>query len=120
MSFPMIQFKATNTELSGTLQDLIEQKLVPLEKYIADATDAKCEVEFEKETTHQTGRIYRVEVNLFARGTLHRVEATERSFEEAIDEVRDEIDKSLRRTNKKQDTLTKRGARKLKERLIGS
>ena len=118
MSFPMITFKATNTELAGSLQDLIEQKFKPFEKYIGNATDAKCEVEFERATAHHSGRIYRVEVNLFAQGTLFRSSATAESFEVAIDEVRNAIDKELRRANKKQETLHKRGARKLKSLLL--
>lgn len=116
----MITFKATNTELAGSLQDLIEQKFKSFEKYVGDASDATCEVEFEKETAKQSGPIYRVEVNLFVEGTLYRATSTKESFEQAIDEVRDEIDKEIRRAHKKQDTLLKRGARKIKEQMLSS
>ncbi len=113
--FPTIRFKATNTELDGQLQDLIAQKLEhTLTKYIGNETDLKCEVEFEKLTIKDTGRIYRVEVNFFMGGRMYRAEATENSFEEAIAEVRDEIDKEVRRAKKKQLTLLKRGGRAFK------
>lgn len=114
MTFPMIQFKATNTELEGSLQDLIETKLHTLEKFIGDETDVKCEVEFEKVTTQNSGPIHRVETNLYVAGTLYRAEATEMSFEEAIDEVRNELDKEMRRAGKKQETMVKRGGRAIK------
>ncbi len=113
----MIQFKATNTELEGTLQDLIEQKMQTLEKFLGDDTSVKCEVEFEKVTAQQSGQIHRVEVNLFRNGKLFRAEATEDSFEKAIDEVRDELDKELRRDRKKKETMLKRGGRAIKQML---
>lgn len=117
MSLQMIQFKATNTELTGELQDLLELKFQSLEKYLQGEENVQCNVEFEKETAHQSGKHFRVEANLHINGRMHRAEATELSFEEAIDEVRAELDKELRRSNKKHETLVKRGGRKLKKML---
>jgi ribosomal subunit interface protein len=115
MSFPIIQFKSTSPESDEQLQNLVTQKFESLAKFVGDETDVKCEVEFEKETAHQSGRIYRVEANLFLAGKLHRAEATEMNFEKAIDEVRSELDKLLRRASSKQETMIKRGGRKIKE-----
>lgn len=117
MQFPTIQFKATNTELDQKLTDLVEQKFTSLEKYLGDALDIHCEVEFEKETAHNSGKFFRVESNLTVGGKLFRAEASEESFEKAIDEVRDELDKSLRRTNSKRETLIKKGGKALKDML---
>lgn len=117
MSFPMIQFKATNTDLDGDLQDLVEQKFQSLEKYIGDETDVSCAVEFEKETAHQSGKFFRFEANVLVAGKMYRAEASELSFEEAVDEVRSELDKEMRRSNKKHETLVKRGGRKIKDML---
>jgi len=114
MALPIIQFKATNTELDGELQDLIEHKLQTLERFITTETDLKCEVEFEKLSHHKTGDVYRVEVNFFKDGQLFRAEAAAENFEKAIDEVRSELDKEMRRDHKKKDTLLKRGGRKIK------
>ena len=115
MTLPMIQYKATNTELDEGLQTLMELKFQSLEKYIGDETAVKCEVEFEKETAHQSGKHFRVEVNFSLGGRFYRAEAAENSFEEAIDEVRAELDKLLRRDNKKHDTLVRRGGRAIKK-----
>ncbi len=117
MAFPMIQFKATNTELEGALQDLMEQKMHSLEKFIGGETDTKCQVEFEKVTVQQSGPVHRVEANLYVGGKLYRAEATEMSFEEAIDEVRNELDKEMRRAGKKRETMVKRGGRAIKNML---
>ena len=117
MAFPIINFKATNTQSDVALQDVISQKLASLEKYIGDETDVKCDVEFEKVAPQQSGPIHRVEVNFWVHGKLYRAEATESSFEEAIDEVRDELDKEMRRDNDKRGSLIRRGGRKIKEML---
>jgi ribosomal subunit interface protein len=117
MSFPTIQFKTTNTPADPSLQEHAAAKLATLEKFIAGATDATCQVEFEKVASHQSGTIYRVEANLYANGELYRAEATRDSFMNAIDAVEAELDKELRRQNDKRDTLLKRGGRKIKEML---
>lgn len=119
MTFPTIQFKGTNVGLDPMLQTLVEQKFTTLEKYIGDETDVKCEVEFEKETGnhHNTGNIHRVEVNLFFAGKMYRAEASRDSFQTAIDEVQSDLDRELRKANEKQETLLKKGGRKIKEML---
>ena len=116
MTFPTITFKQTNITVDDHLPDLIEQKLITLEKFIGEAPSL-CEVEFERLTHQQTGDIHRVEVNLTVTGKLYRAEATAESFEAAVDEVRDELDAELRRTREKDNTLLKRGGRKLKSLL---
>lgn len=117
MSFPHIQFKATQVEVDDALKNLVEQKFQSLAKYIGDETDVRCEVEFEKVAPHQNGPVFRVEANLWVAGTLYRAEATEVSFEHAIDEVRAELDKEIRRARSKRDSLLKKGGRRLKEML---
>jgi ribosome-associated translation inhibitor RaiA len=77
MAFPMIQFKATNVDLNPEWQQLVEQKFQSLEKYVGNHTDAKCDVEFDKETGehHNAGKIHRFEANLFLGGKLYRAVA---------------------------------------------
>lgn len=115
MTFPTINYKATATELEESLQKLVDHKFASLDKFIGDETDVKCDVEFEKVTASQSGNVHRVEANLWLHGKLYRAEAVEVSFEAAVDEVRDELDKELRRSRKKRDTILKRGGRRLKE-----
>ena len=118
MTFPTINFKFLHAEeMDRSMVDLLEQKFQSLDKYIGEETDVKCEVEFEKVAPSKNGEIFRVEANLWLHGKLYRAEATEISFEIAIDEVKSELDKELRRTNGKRDSLMKRGGRKIKEML---
>ncbi len=115
MSFPIINFKLTQTEITDNLKNVTENKLRTLEKFIGKAPSI-CDVEFERVTNHhQGGNIHRVEVNLEVNGKLFRSEATSDSFEKALDEVRSELDEELRRARGKEETLLKRGGRRFKE-----
>lgn len=116
MTLPSMKFKFTNTENSDGLQELVSSKFQLLEKHIGEAPSL-CEVEFEKTTHANSGSIYRIEVNLETNGRFFRAESTADSFENAVDEVLNEMDKELRRSNDKKDTMLKKGGRKLKEML---
>jgi ribosomal subunit interface protein len=96
------------------LTDIVEHKLSSLQKFIPANTSASCEVEFEKVSDKQHGRIYRIEVNLTINGALNRAEATEESFEQAIDAVRSELENELRKVKGKHEAIVRRAGRKLK------
>ncbi len=118
MAFPKIAVKATNLELSPGLTTLIDQKLIPLEKYLPQtATDVSCRVEVEKFNEHHSGKYYRVEVNLFASGRVYRAEAQEEQVEKAIDEVRGELKQELMRVLGKKQSLVRRGKQMIKDML---
>lgn len=95
----------------------MEQKFSSLEKHMGSQSDVSCNVEFEKMVAHQTGDIHRVEANVYANGKMFRAEATEQSFEVAIDMVRKELERELSKAHEKRDTLLKRGRRKIKDML---
>lgn len=116
MTFPKIMVKATNVTLSPGLLALIDQKLSVLGKFVPDsATDATCKVEVEKLTEHQSGKIYRVEANLFMFGRTYHAEATEEQVEKAIDVARDELRQELQRVEGKRHSMVRRGARMVKD-----
>lgn len=117
MTFPTINYKYNGIEEAKSLADVVDQKLGSLHKFVGEEAAAVCEVEFEKLGAHQNGRVFRVEVNLSINGTLYRAEATENTFEEAIDKTRDELDQELSRAKDKHGTLGRRAGRALKSLL---
>jgi ribosome-associated translation inhibitor RaiA len=73
-------------------------------------------VELELVTRHhQSGRIYRAELNLKVGGVLFRAEATEERMEDAIERAKEDLKRELRRANNKRQSLMRRGARRVKE-----
>lgn len=115
MTFPKIQFKATNVVMEPKWQMQVEEKFETLAKYLGYHTDSICHVEFERITAHQSGDVCRFEATLFAHGKTFRAEATEHSFENAIDAVKKDLERELSKAHKKHDTLIMRGRRTIKE-----
>ncbi|MCA9355481.1 ribosome-associated translation inhibitor RaiA [Candidatus Kaiserbacteria bacterium] len=120
MTFPTIQYKFNDLNEVRALTDVVEQKLEVLHKYFRGAEPSICDVEFSKSAPHKNGEVHKVEINLVLDGTMYRAEASEASFEKAIDEVRDELDKELRRAKEKQVTLEKQAGREVKEKMISA
>lgn len=118
MTFPSINYKFNGLAEAQALTDIVEQKCAAFEKYLRENSDVLCTVEFQKVAPQHNGQVHRVEANLTIDGTLFRAEATEESFEKAIDEVRDELDKEIRTAKEKQETLLKQGARTVKEQMM--
>lgn len=114
MTFPRISMKTTNITVSPDLEALIEHKFEALGRLLPDRKEALCEIELEKEAEHQSGKIYRAEVNLTVAGKLFRTEATEEQIEHAIDVARGELKRELERAHGKRQSLLKRGGQAIK------
>jgi ribosomal subunit interface protein len=117
MTFPTINYKYNSIEEAKSLAEVVDQKFITLERFVGN-NPATCEVEFEKVAAHQHGRIFRVEANLSIKGELHRAQATEESFERAIDEVRHGLEQDLSRAKDKHHTLDKNNGRAMKEQML--
>lgn len=118
MAFPIITYKYNNLEEAAKLASVVDQKMAALEKYFKDNEAVTCEVEFEKVAPKNNGQINRLEVNLTVNGALYRADAVEGSFEEAIDKVKDELDRELSQAKDKQVTLSRKGGRDAKEQML--
>jgi ribosomal subunit interface protein len=117
MAFKNITFKHTNSDTDSRIHEFVRQKLVSLEKYVADGVEARVEVEFEKVASHKSGPICRVEVNVWVDGSLYRADNTQETFEAAIDVVKDDLDHEMKKAHKKRNSLFRKGSRKIKEML---
>lgn len=112
-----VNFNYNNHSEAQDLTETTEQKLASLKKFIADDQSVICDAEFDKVAANKNGAVFHFSVNLQVDGEMYRADATEESFEAAVDEVRDELDKKLRRTKSKKDSLGKKAGRAMK-RLI--
>ena len=118
MEFPTINYKYNDLKEAMALSDMMDQKMQSLTKFLTEEQSITCDIEFEKVAPQNAGQVYRVEVNLMVEGTLYRADAVENNFETAIDEVRNELDKELRRAKDKQVTLDKSAGRAAKEQML--
>lgn len=113
-----IIIKATNIELSPSIKEYVNEKIGGLDKFLKkfnpELTEARVEVGKITQGQRQ-GDIFRAEVNLNINGRLIRVEETEESLHTAIDLVKDELQREIRRHKDKQETKFIRGARSWKK-----
>jgi len=113
-----IIIKGTNTKLSPSINQYIEEKIGVLEKFLKDVDPEIVEARVEVgKTKHdqRRGEIYRAEVNLKIGGKILRVEKTESSLYAAIDLAKDELSRQVRRDKDKRSAMFIRGARSWKK-----
>ncbi len=119
MTFPTINYKYNDLEEAQALTELVEQKLGTLSKFVSDDGSTTCEVVFSKVAASQNGPVHKFEATIVTSGVTYRADAIEESFEKAIDEVKSELDKEMRRAKEKQTTLDKQAGREAKEQMMG-
>ena len=113
-----IIIKATNTKLSPSVNEYIEEKIGGLDKFLksfdSELIEARVDVGKIKQGQRQ-GEIFRAEVNLNIGGHLIRAEETEDSLMAAIDLVKDRLSREIKRYKDKKMTKFIRGARSWKK-----
>lgn len=99
-----VLLKTTNFELTPALEELAQTKLVqPVQKLLVkpdQKADVLLEIELAKTTKHhQKGLIWRAEAQLNLPGlkSLLRAEAVAESLRAAVDEVKDELLKEIKK-----------------------
>ncbi|MFH1966573.1 MAG: ribosome-associated translation inhibitor RaiA [Patescibacteria group bacterium] len=113
-----IIIKATNTKLSPSISQYIEEKIDGLDRFLGSYNQelVNAKVEVSKVTRDQRhGEIFRAEVNLSIEGRLIRAEETAESLLAAIDLVKDELSREIKRDKNKKTTQFIRGARSWKK-----
>ncbi len=113
-----IIIKATNIKLSPSINQYIEEKIGGLDKFLKSFNSELIEANVEVAKTRQgqrQGEIFRAEVNLSIDGHLIRAEETEDSLIAAIDLVKDDMSREIRKYKNKKMTKFIRGARSWKK-----
>lgn len=120
-----ITIKGTNIKLSDSVYEYIDKKINSLDRFVKnignDAGDGyqptvECWVEVGKTTKHhQSGDIYRAEAQIKVPGSKSiRAESTQWDLHQAIDEVKDELQRQLKKYKGVKSAKYKRGSRKEK------
>lgn len=112
-----ISIKSLHSELAADAKDLVETKLRALEKHIDESAATallECEIEESIAAVRAGGR-YRAEGNLAVGGSVYRAEALSDTLEGAVDKVRDELARELRKARGKNRSFLKRGGQRVKD-----
>lgn len=108
--------KATNITLNDSIREYLGKRLASLEKLI-DFEDPTVFVAVEIGRTtahHQTGDVFRAEITISRGSESFRAAAERADLNTAIDEVRDEMARSLASLKGRKESLAKRGGRMAK------
>jgi putative sigma-54 modulation protein len=116
-----INITAKNMELTDAITKQVMEKIGSLEKLINnEETEAMVDVEVGKTTNHhQTGDIFRTEINLTIGGTFLRAEAVKDDLYASLDVAKDFMMAELRKHKNKSESMFRRGAAKIKNLLKG-
>ncbi len=106
-----IIIKATNIELTDGLRSFIEEKIGELEKFLENRTEAFVEIG-KPSYHHQKGNVFYAECQIPLPGKGVRSEAQGKNLKGAIVEVKDELQRELKKYKGVQIQKIKRNQRK--------
>ena len=110
------RIKTTNFKLTPEVADYLNQRLKAIEKFIGEKSNfARCEVEVGRAAGHsEHGNVWRAEINIIHAGERLRAESEASNVNAAIDEVKDEIIRQLKKGKRFHIRLARRGGAMLK------
>ena len=109
--------KGTGLQVTDEIRTYVEKRLAHADKFLQHDTTAHADVELAFHITE--GKHYRAEFTVSSEGEVFRAEALGDSLHEAIDLAIDELTQELRKTKKKNLSLTRSGAGKFKDFIRG-
>lgn len=113
-----IRIQGSRELLTPAIEEYVNKRIIPLSKLVKD--DVLCEVELQKTTDHhRSGDIFRAEVNMIVSGKQVFVASEKPDLYEAIDDMRNELDRTLSVQKEKKISAFRRGAQKIKNILKG-
>lgn len=114
-----INIKATNIELTSAINDYVNKRLEAIEKFV-DEGKGHVYVEVAKTTNHhKQGELYKAEFNIKIEDKNYFTDSEKEDLYSAIDDAKEEIVKRIINTKKREKTLFRRGASKVKEIMKG-
>lgn len=117
-----VNIKQTDVAIDDELKAYVMLKTEAFQKLLEPGVydAAICDVELRHSTHHQKGDVCYVEVNLEADGKLYRASKTEKTFEKAVDKVKDDVLQALRSNKTRARRGFLKGAARVKEWFRGS
>ncbi len=116
-----INFKVTNMELTPAIQAYAESKIGPLSILLPSDGEPQAFIELGRTSNHhkQGEDVFRAEIRIKLAGQEFFAEEKASDLYPAIDKVKDEIAREIKKNKDRNKTLLIRGARKIKKRVKG-
>ena len=113
-----INLKTKNIELTPQIKDYTQKRLNYFDKFVKkiDPKAVICDVELEKIVSDQRkGDIFRAEINLEIAGNFYRGEEKSENIFSAVDMVKDQVVREVKRDKERRVDLMRRGARSIRK-----
>lgn len=112
-----ISVKATGIEMTQAISEYVDKKVKMLEKFFrGHDREVLVEVEVGRTTRHhKSGDIFKAEIHITAEGEDHYAVVETNDLYAAVDEVKDEMAKTLRRNKSRTLTLIRHGGAQIKK-----
>ena len=92
----IINITGSNMELTEAIKDYTTKKITTLKKYLVDYSPVDVTIEVGQTTNRQNkGKIFKAEVNLKIPGNFIRATETAEDLYEAIDKVKDHLQRQI-------------------------
>lgn len=116
-----INLKGTNISLTPEIRTYLERRLESVKKFFPDEGGSFiADIELGKISAHhQTGDIYRAEINIHIKKRSFRAVSERPDLYSAIDDVKDEMFRELSSNKEKRISIMRRGGQKIKAILRG-
>ena len=113
--------KGTNIQLTDAITSYLDKRLATLERFVnADDPTLMVDVEVGKTTFHhQSGDVFRAEINIHVSGKSYRSVAERSDLYSAIDEAKDSMKRELASNKDKRTSLLRRGGQRIKDFVRG-
>ena len=109
-----------NLDLTPEITSQIHSKLDVIEKFLSPSGDQEVLAEVEiglRSQHHKKGDVYLAEVNVSCDGKMYRARTHSSSVESALDDLKDEISKVIKRKKGKRVDVRRTGERLVKKLL---
>ena len=113
-----IHIKTKDLDLTPEVSTQIHERMEVIKKYIDTEGDREILVEVEvgrRLRGKNKGNIYRAEANVSGDGNVYRATTKAGSITDALDELKDEITRVVKRRGEKREDLARRSGRLLKK-----
>ncbi|MCB9805594.1 ribosome-associated translation inhibitor RaiA [Candidatus Nomurabacteria bacterium] len=111
------QIRTKDLDLTPEITNYIHEKLGVIEKFVSPDVDTEILAQVEvalRSKHHQKGDIYKAEIVFTHDGQKYTASTKAGDVFSAIDELKDEISKRVRRSKNKGESLFRKGARAIK------
>lgn len=110
-----IKIRSINFEITPAIDDYINKKISSLEKFFGMNESLLCEVEIGRITKHNSGDVFKAEINIVTPGNKQVYAISEEAdLYKAIDMIRDDAEREIVSQKNKKNTLFRRGASQIK------